>query len=199
MKRLHTLFAEGFFSNADRLSEVTKKLEELGIQIGERPVLEVVRRILTRAEEVEGSRDFGLIGGEDGEERLRQQFLDQIPEAPEYLAALDAVSLDKRARTIAEYHPLAMQVHLDKGVANGVLVVRDAESCAKLLHGFLTNRLSFYIEPKTGNNDERLGTALKEKISQSTFRYVTANRLVTNSFWNFYLGNEKSFTKHERQ
>lgn len=199
VKRLHALFAEGFFSNAGRLSQVMEKLEQLGIQIGGHPVLEDIRRILASAEEVEGSRNFGLIGGEHEEEQLTQQFLDQAPEAPEYVAALDAVSLDKRARTIAEYHPLAMQVHLDKGVANGVLVVRDAESCARLLYGFLTSRLSFCIEPKTGSNDERLGTALREKISQSTFRYVTANRLVTNSFWNFYLRNEKSFTQHERQ
>ena len=37
---------------------------------------------------------------------------------------------DERARTLKDTHPLGIQVNLDSGVANGVIVTRDIAECA---------------------------------------------------------------------
>jgi agmatine/peptidylarginine deiminase len=80
-------------------------------------------------------------------------------------------------------HPLSLQVHLESGVANGVLVVRSVDECCDVLYNVLTNSLDFLIE----FNKKEGCTLLKEKISDSPFRAVTNYEKLANSFWNFYL------------
>ena len=82
------------------------------------------------------------------------------------------------------------------------MVVRDSESCAKLLAGMLLNELEFSLEPKIerfGGEDLRTGTVLRETISGATFRYVTSETLLSNAFWNFYLRNETEFSERRRK
>lgn len=99
------------------------------------------------------------------------------------LATAEKFNFEKRSRTLRDVHPLSLQVHLESGVANGVLVVRSVNDCAEVLSKLLTNSLSFSIE-----QDKSQGcTVLKEKISQSPFRAVTNYEKMANSFWNFYL------------
>lgn len=88
---------------------------------------------------------------------------------------------DKRAETLRKPHPLAVQVNLNNGVANGVLVVRRIADCARLLRSILTNTMRFSLE------EERDMWYLREQISGCVYRVVTKNRKITNSFWNFYL------------
>ncbi len=95
------------------------------------------------------------------------------------------VMYDQRARTLIESHPLGLQVNLDTGVANGVLVVRTVDECARLLRKILLNTLEFDIEEV--NIEGRLTLLLKERLSGCIFRVVTGDKLLTNSFWNFYL------------
>lgn len=91
----------------------------------------------------------------------------------------------RRAGMLRESHPLGIQVNLDTGVANGVLVVRTLEECAKLIHGIVTATLQFCIDKKTiGGVDYHL---LRETVSNSIFRVMTGDAMLTNSFWNFYL------------
>jgi hypothetical protein len=92
---------------------------------------------------------------------------------------------DKRAKTLREDHPLGIQVNLTTGVANGVLVVRSALDCARLIHRMMTGNLEFYIEAATIEEKDYL--MLRESISGSIFRVMTGDPLLTNSFWNFYL------------
>jgi hypothetical protein len=92
---------------------------------------------------------------------------------------------DERARRLTESHPLGVQVNLDTGVANGVLVVRSAAQCAKLIYAIVTKNLDFQIEMKTIG--EVTYQFLREKISNSIFRVMTGDAMLTNSFWNFYL------------
>ncbi len=80
----------------------------------------------------------------------------------------------------------SVQVHLESGVANGVLVVRSVDECAEVLYKLLTNSLAFSIE----QNTKQGCTLLKEKISQSPFRAVSNYEKMANSFWNFYLLSE---------
>jgi hypothetical protein len=88
---------------------------------------------------------------------------------------------DSRASTLRERHPLGIQVNLGTGVANGVLVARTPQQCAALVRGIMTRALDFDLV------DEKQYTALREKISGSIFRVMTADPMLTNTFWNFYL------------
>jgi len=93
---------------------------------------------------------------------------------------------NRRAKTLMEDHPLGIQVNLNSGVANGVLVVRTIKKCIKLIKAIVMNELDFVLV------EENLGDPngviyLKEKISNSIFRIKTDNSLLTNVFWNFYL------------
>ena len=97
------------------------------------------------------------------------------------VSIIDKIIYDKRAQVLKETHPLAIQVNLNTGVANGVLLVRKPEDCSKLIRNVLTNSLSFKIKKYKGS------TILEEKISGCLFRVVTDDEKLTNSFWNFYL------------
>jgi hypothetical protein len=88
---------------------------------------------------------------------------------------------DKRAKTLRESHPLAIQVNLDTGVANGVLVVRTVADCATLLRRILLGEMEFRLEEKDHM------WYLREEISGCVYRVVTSDRKLNNSFWNFYL------------
>ena len=92
---------------------------------------------------------------------------------------------NKRAETLRESHPLGIQVNLDTGVANGVLVVRSPQKCAELIFRIVTGRLEFRIEKKVLNGVEY--HVLRETISDSIFRVMTGDAMLTNSFWNYYL------------
>jgi hypothetical protein len=88
---------------------------------------------------------------------------------------------EKRAKTLREAHPLGLQVNIFTGVANGVLVVRNMDDCAKLLRKIILNDVDYDIEDSESNN-----VILRETITQCVYRVSTGNDLLTNSFWNFY-------------
>jgi hypothetical protein len=90
------------------------------------------------------------------------------------------MNYNRKAWILKESHPLAMQVDLESGVANGLLIVRSSEQCSELLRRILTNNLKFTIE---NQGDYWL---LKEKISDSAFRVITKDEKLTNSFWNLW-------------
>jgi len=97
------------------------------------------------------------------------------------IATAEKIVYDKRARTLKESHPLALQVNLDTGVANGVLVVRTIPDCAALLRRVLLGEMEFSLEEQAGM------WHLREKISGCIYRVVTNDRKLNNCFWNFYL------------
>jgi len=97
------------------------------------------------------------------------------------IATAEKIVYDKRARTLRESHPLALQVNLDTGVANGVLVVRTIPDCAALLRRVLLGEMEFSLEENAGM------WLLREKISGCIYRVVTNDRKLNNCFWNFYL------------
>ena len=88
-------------------------------------------------------------------------------------------------QTLKQSHPLGIQVHLETGVANGVLVAHSTAQCAELIRRVLTKTLEFELCEKM--IDENRYLLLKEKTSESVFRVVTGDRFLTNVFWNFYL------------
>jgi len=122
---------------------------------------------------------FSLVGNEEA--TFIQENHADLEKVWAILASAESAYFDKRATDLMRNHPLAMQVHLESGVANGVLVVRSPKQCAELLCKLLTNNSEFTIEYDEGC------TILREKISTSPYRVVTDDATLTNSFWNFYL------------
>jgi hypothetical protein len=122
---------------------------------------------------------FTLVG--DEEAKFMQKNHAYLKKIRKILAFAESAYFDKRAIDLMRNHPLAIQVHLESGVANGVLVVRSPKKCAELLRKLLNNDCEFAIER------EGRCTVLREKISKCPFRVVTDDPTLTNSFWNFYL------------
>ena len=92
---------------------------------------------------------------------------------------------NQRAETLKETHPLGIQVHLATGVANGVLVVRNLDDCVTLIRRILTQSMEFDIDIEQRLTGEYI--VLREQISRCVFRVTTGDRILANSFWNFYL------------
>lgn len=104
------------------------------------------------------------------------------------VARAEALFLQKRAATLRDTHPLALQLEQATGVAQGVLVARSAEQCAQLVIRALTNSLAFDIRAgaRPVKEEPPTTTLLVEKISGCPFRVVTTDTTLTNAFWALY-------------
>ena len=112
-----------------------------------------------------------------------------IEEAQKLLYRTMKSHYDTRAATLSEVHPLGIQVNLETGVANGVLVVRDVDTCARLVKCIITYSIdfSFDIHKETETGTEKKYIYLRERISNCIFRVQTGDDLLTNTFWNYYI------------
>lgn len=109
----------------------------------------------------------------------------QIDKAKKKLLDTIAKTYDRRASLLSEKHPLGIQVCLKDGVANGVLVVRDLESCARIIERVIRKTMRFYlVEEQEGDTNSYF--YLKEEISNCIYRLATGDKMLTNTFWNFY-------------
>ena len=91
-----------------------------------------------------------------------------------------AVEMDRRADTFRVTHPLGVQIDALTGVAHGIIVVRTADSCARMLRKVLLHDLSFSIKHQGGN------FLLVENETESVLRVVTDDRLLSHSFWSYF-------------
>jgi hypothetical protein len=87
---------------------------------------------------------------------------------------------EKRAKIFKEVHPLALQVILSSGVLNGIIVVRSADSCAKIIRGLIENKLSLELRKDEDNYK------LIEKNTGSTIRVISRHKLLSNAFSTYY-------------
>ncbi|REJ88264.1 MAG: hypothetical protein DWQ35_19995 [Planctomycetota bacterium] len=132
--------------------------------------------------EFERDRVWKSLPDEEAIRRLRDDHQEEISQLCRLLAVSEKRLYDGRARTLAQVHPLGIQVNLETGVANGVIVVRNVVDCATVLRKVVTNSLEFDLV-----DDKRDGMwFLKERVSGSVYRVVTKDRKLTNCFWNFY-------------
>jgi hypothetical protein len=112
---------------------------------------------------------------------LRNRCEKEILRLCRIIAAAEKRICDGRAKIFRTIHPLALQVNLATGVANGVLLVRSVEQAARLLRCVVTRSMEFDLE-----EDAELWR-LRERISGCDYRVVTKDPKLSNCFWNFYL------------
>jgi hypothetical protein len=115
-------------------------------------------------------------------------------EAPEKIPRKEAVAklqkaieqhFQRRNSMLREVHPLGVQINLQTGVANGVLVANSVDQCARLVRALLLRQLQFDLSTEVKGDKEYL--FLRETITKCIFRVVTGDTFLTNAFWNFYL------------
>ena len=171
----------------DRQVEVGRVLRRQLNQLGDEDLARVVR---------DHWADFDLFSEvREIPERLRdsvRRYLDEVaeesssspPPVPSSLrsALVDrlvnvALLYERRARTFREIHPLALQVILSSGVLNGILVVRSAESCARVMNRIVRNTLETELIVDEANY------RLVEKTTRSTLRVISRHKMLTNAFW----------------
>lgn len=135
---------------------------------------------------------FMTDNGDDNQ--FKKNLKSAFPDMCLYLAIKESRFYNRRADLLSRYHPLAMQVNLSTGVANGILVARTYPDCIDLVKKLLTNTLEFSIiykcreDPKDLHLLKQLSvTVLEETVSKCPYRIVTGDEKITNSFWNFYL------------
>lgn len=174
IKRFFILQAEGITDEKD----CRKELEAIDSNFEE-----IIENFIKKLSIYRSSQPFSL--WHERENQFKEECKLIFPKIYKLLATAEYHSYEKRARTLKEIHPLAIQVGLKSGVANGVLVVRDPEMCAKLLNEILTNSMNFSIKHK--EEEGSVVWILEEKISECPFRVVTEYEKLSNSFWNFYL------------
>jgi hypothetical protein len=134
--------------------------------------------------------DFKLLDPE--EQGFRDKNTDLLTRLAGAAAVGEGELLNSRARTLTSAHPLALQVELESGVANGVLVARTQETVADLVGRVLTNTLLFRIaRTTTMTDDQPAAVALVEQQTGCAFRVVTSHELLTSSFWSLYAGEEE--------
>lgn len=93
---------------------------------------------------------------------------------------------DQRARTLRESHPLGIQVHLETGVAVGVLVVREIKTCAELIRRIMLGENRFKVADLK-KESSKTHLVLEEELSGCVYRVMTYDKALTHTFWNFYL------------
>lgn len=124
------------------------------------------------------------------EDEFKKKLCKDFDKICKLLSIAEMHNFEKRAKTLKFIHPLAIQVHLESGVANGVLVVRNVKDCSELLYKMLINSLDLEIKEAVDDKYGFYYHYLEEKISGCPFRVVTGYKKLTNSYWNLYLENK---------
>jgi hypothetical protein len=178
-KRTEELLGQDPLTVLDRLRFILYADESIGATLEQAEM--ALLDNLTWLTEFERKRVFRATPDEDGIAEFRADYNKELTTLCRIIATSEHRIYEKRAHTLREIHPLGIQVNLDTGVANGVLVVRSIGTCADLLERILTKKMEFAVE------NDQAAWYLRERISECVFRVVTKNPKVGNCFWNFYL------------
>jgi hypothetical protein len=133
-KRLLILQAEEIFNDEHLVRKLHKHVPKWE---------SIMQYFLDRLEKYRSTQPFNLVEEEEKHFKKNLQKFDQLCKI---LAIAESYNFEKRAKNLQEIHPLALQVDLQSGVANGVLVVRNSKDCAKLIRKILSNSMEFRIK-----------------------------------------------------
>ena len=135
-KRLLILQAEGVLEKEN----FEKALKAQGYSVEKAEY--ITNRFISKLKKHHRYHPFSLI---DEEETKFKEGFPEFDDLCKILAVIELHNFEARARTLKEVHPLSIQVNLQSGIANGVLVVRNSKDCARLIYRILTNNTEFEI------------------------------------------------------
>lgn len=93
----------------------------------------------------------------------------------------------KRYHLYRSIHPLMRLVEFETGVVNGAMVTYKEDDVITLLKRIFTNRMEYNLSCKPRTKDYYL---LKERITETTVRVLTDDKLLIETFWNYWSGKE---------
>lgn len=173
-KKILQFKAEGVFDNENYLNEILSLKTKEDFIVFQNFLMDFVKKL------DEHRRNQPFTYWEERENEFKNKERNNFQKIFEILAIAIKFTANKRANLLKELHPLGMQVDLNTGVANGIIVVRNIEMCSDILEKILTNTLNFEIRREKGF------TGLYEAETGSLYRIITENKNLTKSFWNFY-------------
>ncbi len=92
---------------------------------------------------------------------------------------------DARGREVFTFyrdsHPLSRLVEFKTGIVNGAIITCGIDDVIKLLDRIFSNTMEYDLETKAGTAAYFL---LKERITGTTHRVITDNKMLTEAFWN---------------
>lgn len=101
---------------------------------------------------------------------------------PSIILCPDTKKGEERERIFRDVHPLGRLIRFDDGVAVGAMVTRSREVAAQLLRRIVENQMEYDLIHE--NNDGYL--RLRERLTSSVVRLQTNDRLLRETFWNYY-------------
>ncbi|HKO54067.1 MAG TPA: hypothetical protein VJV79_40440, partial [Polyangiaceae bacterium] len=94
---------------------------------------------------------------------------------------------DAKGREVFQFyrdkHPLIRLIEFHTGIVNGAIVTNKTSDVPLLIQRILSNGMEYDLQLKPRTTGYFL---LKERVTQSTVRVVTDDKLLTETFWNNY-------------
>lgn len=88
-------------------------------------------------------------------------------------------------RFYRDAHPLMRLVEFETGIVNGAMVTHKIADVVMLLERIFSNQMEYDLSLKPGTDAYYL---LKERLTGTTVRVITDDRLLTETFWNNWHG-----------
>lgn len=88
---------------------------------------------------------------------------------------------EQRHRFYRDVHPLSRLIEFETGVAVGAMVTDELSEVSELLYRIFENRMEYELEQRKPDY-----LRLKEKLTGSVVRLQTSDRMLSETFWNYY-------------
>lgn len=88
---------------------------------------------------------------------------------------------NQKKKFYQEVHPLSRLINFQNGVANGILVVDSIDMIAETIKRIFENDMQYKLIQKSNGYYQII-----DKLTESVVRIQTSNKLLSNSFWNYY-------------
>lgn len=102
---------------------------------------------------------------------------------PVVILCPDDAKGQQRERFFRDIHPLSRRIQFETGVACGAMVTQNRDIAARLLERVFDNALEYDLE-----RDGKGYFRLKERLTKSVVRLQTSDRVLQETFWNYYHG-----------
>jgi len=100
---------------------------------------------------------------------------------PVIILCPDTESGHRTATVFRDVHPLSRLTDVRLGVAVGAIVTTDESQVPVLLRRLFSSTMEYHLERRASG-----GFVVREGVSGSTVRTVTADRMIRETFWNYY-------------